>query len=908
MTRLFIDDEQVELSEDISFAITSQFEDLDNPTNIINNWSKSVNIPRTNRNIKIFGDLYNPDRTILLNEAAEGIYFNPYKKYDFRLFEDDNILMEGYIKINSTTEDYYNITLFGQLGKILQDLKQISFVADGNYKIETSTVTINTALIRNRSLLEQSNDTQIVSQDNLRFSEAIQFIPNNAKIEGIDYESVEYVDDNNVRQFISKEDYLKKLGIINYTFPQGILPFSYAMKSYSLQPVISMRYLFQLLKEKAADLGYKLILDSSWFNKGNPFYANVDMLLQCLNVKNSGNDVLTNEYGSTLIPTNFSFTQANYLNSQDRNFYFIMRYPEKYPLVDIVNETVSYENGYFYIYDFPDLIISSYEENNGIYELHDIIPERNEWKVVITWDDYNGNSYPKVLYSREILTGQSNEVPIIKTDTGKYLIQLRDILLNSYPNNSHIQITVQYNKPLDGPPLRDNFLINIDLTDNINVTRVLQKRDNFKASLQDFWDNKVSFLDVFLNYCKIFRIGIIVKGNDITFKPIALLMQDYTITDMTDKVDKTKEFSVKSIVFPSSYLLMNYDENKSILGQEYKEQYGVEYGEYKLKTYYEFDTQEKKLFKSVINSISVNEYYPVCDNPVKFQKYYNTISMSDKDTKYVSPFGGFIFNLGYQNNTPLKVQDDTDFQKINNQYTVEINPNSTVINVFPKVSNLLDKNMLLFNKPMKVYTEDDYSTATSIYSNFWQNYLNERYSRQNKLITCYLDISPTQYYNWTKDGFLYSNFIKIDNQLYCINKIYDYNFSQRQLTKVDLITIQNINAYITNNFSVMYRYIPHPDNQPVNYLFLNKEWNMRSSQRIYLYFSNGVINRNPEEIESEGNIAIILYDDDQAEDPDITTDNSIYNLTLLVTGASGSWGTYKMVDKLGIEHTFKVSI
>ena len=53
-------------------------------------------------------------------------------------------------------------------------------------------------------------------------------------------------------------------------------------------------------------------------------------------------------------------------------------------------------------------------------------------------------------------------------------------------------------------------------------------------------------------------------------------------------------------------------------------------------------------------------------------------------------------------------------------------------------------------------------------------------------------------------NFEYNNFVKIENQLYMVNKIYDYQIDENQTTKVDLITIQDIKGYTNNNFLLDY--------------------------------------------------------------------------------------------------------
>ena len=108
MIRLFIENQEVELNNEVTFAITKQFEDITNPTTIINDWSKTVEIPFTASNNKLFGHIYNPDKVIVDNVLNTGIYFNPLKKMNFRLEYNDAVLMQGYGKMNSITQSNGN--------------------------------------------------------------------------------------------------------------------------------------------------------------------------------------------------------------------------------------------------------------------------------------------------------------------------------------------------------------------------------------------------------------------------------------------------------------------------------------------------------------------------------------------------------------------------------------------------------------------------------------------------------------------------------------------------------------------------------------------------------------------------------------------------------------------------------
>jgi hypothetical protein len=102
----------------------------------------------------------------------------------------------------------------------------------------------------------------------------------------------------------------------------------------------------------------------------------------------------------------------------------------------------------------------------------------------------------------------------------------------------------------------------------------------------------------------------------------------------------------------------------------------------------------------------------------------------------------------------------------------------------------------VFNVPKENYTYlNNYSGKSTIYTNFWEKYINERYNIQNKKITCYVDLKPHEY-----NQFKFNQLVKIGNQLCIVNKIYDYDITANNTTKVDLITIQDIEGYTTDNY------------------------------------------------------------------------------------------------------------
>lgn len=317
------------------------------------------------------------------------------------------------------------------------------------------------------------------------------------------------------------------------------------------------------------------------------------------------------------------------------------------------------------------------------------------------------------------------------------------------------------------------------------------------------------------------RIGIFVDDfkKKIIFKPLNKYFQNYSIVDWTDKLDKSKDYTIKPISFSNKYVLFNYDDDDRGINKKYKEKTGYNFGEKEIITDYNFNTNKDKLFSglkaSMVNTDTTMSWYNLSKNGkieygLPAEKFIN---FADESGKFKSAFGQFYFYNSRSNfesvsssytplaplyMQPVYISDDTDYQNSISTYMFTSNDSDrTYIATYPNLDVYSNGYMCLFGKPSINYTYlNDYSDKTDIYTAFWKKYIDERYSANNKLVTCYLRLKPMDF-----STFEFNKFIKIENQLYFINKIYDYNITSNESTKVDLITINDITGYTENNFN-----------------------------------------------------------------------------------------------------------
>lgn len=876
--QLYIENYEIELTEDVQFLLNKQFEEIDNPTIIINDWSKTVSIPFTEHNNKIFGYIYKPERIIIGNESDPdvykemGIYFDPTKKLDFKLIYNTTVLMTGYAKMNEIKQNKgkgtYDITLFGQLGKIFQELSKITFnvndensnyIIDGTQYIDAS---INKALVY--SSWTSSGQTHS-SIDNATITDIIGFAPNNSYYENFDPKTYQY---DTAASTLFTETLKHKWDDGNEGYvtgidpesaiPNGMLPRDIGeFRSYYQTPFIYWNKLWQIFQKKAETItGYTWDLDNDWFNTSNPYYYKLVYMLKPFNVKNGtsldnhytkwGKDAVSRNLGRSTTPGQPQLVRK--LAMPIGASVVTNNKIETYPLLTTYDEP-QYSASYPHIPTNVAVFKCPDEFSSIIYKWN--IPMYIETKVSGSHlRDNSGLIISMKLWGCDDLMTQANSRLI---QTNNYIIRHEDsgftyrdytpIDTGSSPSSGDNRYKLVFNISSNfhasaakcGPYCY--FTLECSYTDDDPMTNGLGDqgytwyrdstsvdvtlssgafRSGTHFTLNDLWDNSYNLFDQILNYCKMYRILIFADDINKTLKFIRApkYFSSYSIVDWSDKLDLTKDFIVKPLTFDNKYVIFNYDDNTTKLGKKYKESWGVNYGEKKLITDYNFNEDKKSLFdKKITTSITNTDFSLSWTNLYDYDRISYSLPAEifpyakDDNNKYVNIFGAYYFFVGkkyFDTTTALhmrgvKVSDDTTFQLSNDTYYYSQNQSYTDVTSYPGLDIVYsdEEKLCLFNMPNENYTySKNFGNTKGIYDMFWKRYIDERYDIQNKKITCYIKLSLNDFTN-----FEYNHFVKIDNILYIVNKIYDYNIATSEPTKVDLISISNINAYYVDYYS-----------------------------------------------------------------------------------------------------------
>lgn len=117
---LYIDGKKADLSDDSLILFTYSAEDADNPSIVVNSYTKTLTLAGTKQNSAIF------DHIELAHHRVAG-RFSPIVRTPFVIYaETGEVLETGYLKLDSITEQdkghAYDVTLYGGLGGILYSL------------------------------------------------------------------------------------------------------------------------------------------------------------------------------------------------------------------------------------------------------------------------------------------------------------------------------------------------------------------------------------------------------------------------------------------------------------------------------------------------------------------------------------------------------------------------------------------------------------------------------------------------------------------------------------------------------------------------------------------------------------------------------------------------------------------
>jgi hypothetical protein len=450
-------------------------------------------------------------------------------------------------------------------------------------------------------------------------------------------------------------------------------------------------------------------------------------------------------------------------------------------------------------------------------------------------------------------------------------IEYRTEFTNVMPGNTSVTFTWNYLKYVPCPSacqyelLQQNGqnLSNSNLfqfnTSNAPQTVFINDGDYVDFSL--IINNTIKQIDVLSSIAKKFNLVFVPDPevpNQIIVEPYQYYVGTGSIYDWTDKLSYDKGWSVQpALNFVESELILTDLEDGDDGNKQFKDKNSRIYGQNYVFNQTDFKSQTKKI--ETIFSPQITRKW---DNNVAIPLGINYVSANSPDSsgdsekvrwtyKGVKTKPKIFYYLGNKSiflNTLGEVYDSTYVWATNYVFIMPSNgvTNSIGSQEAPVISNTMplgnpdsnkinnDSICILFNSELPtdvgVETFDAVNAYTDkdMYNLFYENRINNLYNPNTRFLEGYFWLKLSDIKNLEAN-----DIIKIKDQYFTWNKINQYNLTDRELTKVELIQIDNNpSVYPTRYFQ--YNYCAQPSYKyNIKTDFTNPQMNL-----THFYISN----------------------------------------------------------------------
>lgn len=639
-------------------------------------------------------------------------------------------------------------------------------------------------------------------------------------------------------------------------------------RSYEQKPYIYIRSLIDMYRNKCQELtGYTINLDPDWFNVNNPYYLNLCYMLDYLstrgiNTENTskltdgarGGTFSSTAVQNTLKWFGYNTTYTDFpVEISELGIVKTKPFDLGIKVVKTASDNDPLWTGKGNIYDTyvgisplahvtVDVTFTNSSGESKVFRHWGAENQQNVTPIMPSYYDGSNfkNTYvevqidkttsPATINSVTYLPIKSMDLGAFNTDGLKMTVALRIWHPQSGDNLSsyYYAFLYRHRNPLKGSTTYSGLACQ---TDNNNFTVVVPEIEVYSnwrytttCELKSLYTKDEPLFNVILQYTKMF--GLIWKA-DYHNKTIDIMtrktyFKDYNIVDWTDKIDKSKGLTIEPVSFSSKYVKFNYKEIDGYRYSGYKKKYGVNYGEKKIRTKYNFDTKETNLLNNTTinpSSMSCKSFYDIdalyswdtlsklplstsdinfidCENDasdtsIQMNNWYFRCSNKQVDKTY------YITDA-----SSAEISDGKYYWLGNNM--LDMYGCGITVNELPQFSTVYKNNSTgeivgcLYNCPNEDYTYDNQvadAKGKYIYDLCWEDYINERYNANNKKVTAYVRLLPHEF-----EQFNFKTFVVIDNQLFIVNKIFDFDVNS-QTTKVEFIQVTNIDGYISQRYN-----------------------------------------------------------------------------------------------------------
>lgn len=777
-TTIYINGQQLELNENLAMAFTYSIADIREPDKRQTDYSKTITIPATKNNNKIFSSIFQIDKIITttnysINFAPD---FNPAIKADIVLYIDDIEVFKGYLqllKINLLNKqaDTYEVVLYGSLANIFKELGESKL---GNLDLsEYDHAWTRTNITESWATRIQKNGANYNN-----------FVAGNPIGEGYVYPLIDYGNNNGITYKVTDlfpavyaKTYIDKI-------------FNYAGFTYT-----STFFNSQLFKN--------LIIP---FNKKALTLSNADVKERTFRVEFPDLDQYPNNtpyfmvgFGDTA-PTTTLTTLVKYQTDIDdvNDLYITDKYSIYYGQY-ICNKTGDYDLIYyldndFYI-DIQDKVDSIKASSGG-----------GTVNYYFRFSRYNSQSNTTtVLDSTPTQTIDFSTIFTSPTNYPANISQTLSKTINNVSLHANDRVYVEMVMTSNAPYIKDTnnnlkvFTFGVRFTPesyhyNQPVGFSLQEGDTIP--LNEAIPNGILQKDFLISIVKMFNLYLYVdKINDKNI--IVEQREDFYNTDYVDwtyKVDQSKDFEIIPIgELDTKTFNFSYKDDSDHYNTKYKNLWNETYGNAKYEVVNDFinGVKDTNLIFSPTPAIgsTMNDRLVPC-----FIDYDSTqLNNNMTDTIVKKPKDVNIRILHYSGLKSTAIS--FGISSISAGNTIQYTSYPFANHIDDRTTPTLDLN---FGAPVELYYTTGIYTNNNLFNKYWSRLLNTISDHNSKIVTCYVLLKPKDIL--TLD---FRKLYLIDGNYFRLNKIIDYDPLAKTPTKCELLKIKDASAFTGTSIRVI---------------------------------------------------------------------------------------------------------
>lgn len=755
VTEIFINNTQVDLSEDLSIPLNYAIADIREPQKRNTNFSKTVVLPGTASNNVLFSHIWDIGVNLISSGNTNfNPTFNPNLKADVLVLQDGNEVFKGFAKldniVNTDLKIEYEFSFYGNLANIFTTLGE-SKLSELDLSEYDHTY--------NKTNQINSWDTSIIKNG----STYVNFSSGNPTGEGYLYPLIDYGFTNgttfDVKHFFPAV-YVKT--IIDKIFAEAGFQYKSNFFDSTFFKRLNIPYTYTTLKLSNQQIEDRQFRASNSTVNGITFTAGASAFNQQINFDDDFT-APNNDAGG-----NYNTSLSRFTVPKTGTYKLTFGIEINIKHSNTVNNTTFDSN--FLLSNGSTVGLLNIKKSNG--QILVTMPVR----LTATSTTNLAGNIAWIQYAASIVTGSS---------TANYTYAIQAITqLNA---GDYIYCDFVRSNAVPTPIYVGGGSFNLNLTTNSYFNAVLADTsitEGDTLEMNSVLPQTIKQADFLSSIFKMFNLYVDndpIQTNKLIIEP----RDDYyassgtTTLDWSYKLDYSKAYELKPMGdLESRVYTFQYKDDSDYYNDIYKKKFNQNYG------YKSYDIQNDFL-KQEVKTELIFSPTPIAD--------YLGIDR-------IIPKIFVVDNNGQPQPKPanIRILYYGGVKTTNSPYTITDNSGTVSYSTYPYVGHVDDPLTptldLNFGSPIEVFYTTSAYTNNNLFNKYWKKFVQEISDINSKIFTGYFYLTPLDIAKLD-----FKNYYYFEGDYWRLNRVFDYNPNQMSVTKCEFIKLIEYPTFVPSN-------------------------------------------------------------------------------------------------------------